>query len=138
MQRELIQGNFIMIKTTVKFTDHTKEFKSRVAAMADMMMGTMAAGIEIQIKTSGKTPFKHGALRASARHQKAAVGKYEVSMDKEYAAAQEVGTTRGYRIQNYTTPGTGPGFFQAAVDTVKSRANQYARTAMAATGLGGE
>lgn len=124
-----------MIKATVKFTDKSKEIASRSAVMSDLMMGLMASGIEIQLKTSGKTPFQHGGLRSHARAVKIAAGHYEVTDDQEYAAAQEAGTVRGHAITHYTTPGTGKGFFRDAIETVKARGDDYARTAASAAGL---
>lgn len=123
------------MKATITFDDESKEFLARSLVMADNMMGQMAAGIEIQIKTSGKTPYKKGGLRAHARHTKIAAAHYEVTDDQEYAAAQEAGTNP-HPIRNYTTPGTGKGYFRAAIDTTLSRGDDYARSAANAAGLG--
>lgn len=125
-----------MMKVHTQFTDHHREVLSRSTAMTDMMMGLMAAGIEIQLKTSGNTPFKHGGLRSHARHIKIRHAEYEVSDDQEYAAAQEAGTVRGHPIRNYTTGGTGKGFFKRSIETVKARGEEYAFTAARAHGLG--
>jgi hypothetical protein len=126
-----------MIKTSVLFNDLNKEFVSRHAVFSDMMLGLMAAAIETRIKTGGITPFKKGGLRGSVRHRKVGVAEFEVTADKEYAAAQEVGTTRGHNIKNYTTGGTNKGWFQEAIDTTKKNEKHYAEVAQKSTGIGG-
>jgi hypothetical protein len=130
-----------MTNATVHFIDKSTEFTSRIAVFADTMMALMAASIESQIKTSGRVPFKKGALRSSIKSSKVSVGKYQVTAGTgttaaAYAAAQEAGTTRGHVMQNYTTPGTGAGWFQDGVDTVKQRTAEYAQTAQNAAGIG--
>jgi len=137
-----------MIKTTVKITDHTTEFKARTAIFTDTMMALMSASIENKIKTGGEVPFlpkstkwaQRGALRTSIRSQKVSVGNYKVTAGEnspagDYAAAQEAGVTRGHPIKNYSTPGTGPHWFQHAIDIVKKRSSEYAQTAKKAAGL---
>lgn len=117
-----------------EFTSNLSEVTMKTRQTVDLMMGLMAAGIENQIKTSGDTPFLHGGLRSHARHIKLGPGKYQIVDDQEYAAAQETGTTRGHRMVNYSTPGTGPHYFQKAVDRIKERQAEYAETAIKATG----
>lgn len=147
MWRKFIQGN-IMSSASVKFTDNSAEFKAKNQAFTDMVMGLMAANIETQIKTSGNTPFltkstrwaQRGALRASARFTKLGTGKYRVtvgtgSVAEAYAAAQEAGTTRGFTMKNYSTPGTGPHYFRKSIDTVMGREAEYIETARSAVGL---
>lgn len=138
-----------MSGATITFNNKSTEFISRVAVFSDTMMGLMATAMETQMKTSGKVPFltkstknaQRGALRQSIRSTKLAVGKYAVtagtgSPAAAYAAAQEAGTTRGFPMRNYSTSGTGPGWFKDAIDTVKSRSSEYAVTASNASGLG--
>lgn len=61
-----------------------------------------------------KTPMKEGRLRQGTI--KSVLGlRGQIKWVKEYAAAQEVGTTRGFPIRNYTTPGTGPHYAENAV-----------------------
>lgn len=53
----------------------------------------------------------------------------EIHWLKEYAGAQEAGTTRGYPIKNYTTPGTGPHYAENAVKKVAKDSDVYLRKA---------
>ena len=130
-----------MMQTTIKFDDNSKEVVSRIAVFSDTLMALMAANIEIQAKTGGRTPFLHGALRSSIRSQKVSVANYKVtagtgSSAAAYAAAQEAGTTRGFPMRNYTTPGTGAGWFKGAISTVLERSVEYIETAKNTSGLG--
>ncbi len=60
------------------------------------------------------TPKKDGYLRRSTI--KSVLGLTGTIMwDKEYAAAQEAGQTRGRPIRFYTTPGTGPKYAKKGV-----------------------
>ena len=137
-----------MIKTTVKFTDQSIEFKARTAVFANTMMALMATAIEAKMKTGGEVPFlpkstkyaQRGALRTSIRSKKVSVGMYEVTVGEnspagDYAPAQEAGITRGHVMKNYSTPGTGPHFMQHAIDNVKERSSEYAQTAKRAAGI---
>jgi len=139
-----------MIRSTVRFVNTNTEFTSRVAVMTDIMMALMAVAIESKIKTSGKVPLlpkstkyaQRGALRASIRHTKLMVGRYAVtagtgSPAAAYAAAQEAGVTRGHVMRHYSTPGTGPHWFEDAIDEIKGRAPEYANAAQRAAGIGG-
>ena len=130
------------------FIDHSTEFMAKVHIFGDTMMGLMAAGIEAQIKTSGKVPLlpkstrhaQRGALRASIRHTKLALGKYAItagtnSPAASYAAAQEAGVTRGHVMKRYSTPGTGPHWFQDGITVIKGRSAEYAMAAKKAVGL---
>lgn len=59
------------------------------------------------------TPKKEGKLRQSTLKTVSGnqfIQRGTIVWDKEYAAAQEVGTTRGFEIRNYTTSGTGKGY----------------------------
>jgi hypothetical protein len=126
-----------MIKTSVVFNDIADGFAAKHAVFSDMLLGLMAAAIETRIKTGGITPFKTGGLRSSVRHRKVGVAAYEVTADKEYAAAQEAGTTRGHEIKNYTTPDTNKGWFQDAIDTVRRDEKHYVEVSQKSTGIRG-
>lgn len=132
----------------VQFNDRTTEFISKVGVFSDVMMGLMASGMENKMKTGNEVPLlpkstkwaQRGALRASIRHTKLAVGHYAVTAGEggvaaAYAAAQEAGRTRGHTIRNYSTAGTGPHFFQHAIDNVKGRTKEYIAAAENAAGL---
>lgn len=136
------------MRATIKFDDKHKEFIARTAVFADELMGLMASSIHSQIITSGRVPMlpkstknaQRGALRASIRHNKLSVGQYEVTAGKNspaqaYAASQEAGTTRGYPIRNYSTPGTGAHWFRDAVNTIKERKLEYINKALTVAGL---
>lgn len=134
----------------ITFNDNgMKEFVARNAVFADALLALMAAGIEIKMKTGGEIPMltkstkwaQRGALRASIRHAKIALGHYVVSAGEgtpaaAYAAAQEAGMTRGHTMKNYSTSGTGPHFFQHAIDNVRGRETEYVTAAKNAAGLG--
>lgn len=126
-----------MIKTSVIFNDVADSFATKHGVFSDMMLGLMAAAIETRIKTGGITPFKKGGLRSSVRHRKVGVAHFEVTADKEYAAAQEVGTTRGHAISKYTTAGTNKGWFQEAIDTVRKDEKHYVDVSQKSTGIKG-
>lgn len=113
-----------------------------------MLPAIMAAAINSKMLTKGEIPLlphstkwaQRGALRASVRHRKIENGKYIVTVGENgpagaYAAAQEAGQTHGSPIKNYSTPGTGPHFFQHAIDDVKASQSEYVRTAKMANGL---
>src|SRR5579863_4201861 len=114
-----------MINAKVEFTSNAIEVTAKVAYFSDVKMGLMASAIEAKMKTGGEVPFlpvstktaQRGALRTSIRSQKMMVGMYKVTAGENspagaYAAAQEAGTVRGYPIKNYSTPGTGPHWFE--------------------------
>jgi len=131
------------------FIDHTDAFMVKNAVFTDLMMGLMAAALEAKIKTSGEVPLlpkstkyaQRGALRASIRHTRLSLGKYAVTAGTggpaaAYAAAQEAGTTRGHPMIHYSTPGTGPHWFQHGIDNIKGRSEEFAKAAQQAVGLG--
>ena len=126
-----------MIKTSVIFNDVADGFAQKHGVFSEMMLGLMAAAIETRIKTGGITPFKKGGLRGSVRHRKVGVAHYEVTADKEYAAAQEAGQTHGHTMTKFTTPGTGPGWFQEAIDDTKKNEKHYVEVSQKSTGIGG-
>lgn len=125
-----------MLLTRVKFDNKTKEFIAKNAVANDMAMAAMAQDIEIIIKTGGKTPFRKGKLRGDTYHEKKAVAKYRVNVPVEYAAVQEAGHRSGAAdFKNYTTPGTGKGFFKDAVEKTIRKTDNYIKQAKSAVGI---
>jgi len=137
-----------VINAKFQFEDHSQAFKDKVIIFSDTMMALMATAIQSQIITSNKVPLlpkstkwaQRGALRSSIRSHKLETGRYSVTAGENspaaaYAAAQEAGMTRGHPMRKYSTPGTGPHWFEDAVETVKGRANEYAKTAEKAAGI---
>jgi Minor capsid protein len=82
----------------------------------------------IDSEADSKTPKKEGNLRRDKLKQ--VLGLHaEITWKKGYAAAQEVGTTRGYPIKNYSTPGTGAHYAENAVKKVVDDSDQYFKQA---------
>lgn len=61
------------------------------------------------------TPKKEGELRRGTL-KTVSSSRGSIKWAKEYAAAQEVGTIRGYPIKHYTTPGTGKAYARRGVE----------------------
>lgn len=96
---------------SVKITDNTPKIdldtKTKINIFLRFFMD------EVEKRSDPLTPKREGPLRQSTL--KTVTGNQFMSRGtikwvKEYAAAQEVGTTRGYPIRNYTTPGTGKNY----------------------------
>lgn len=118
-----------------KFTSNRSEFTSKSAAFKDMLQARMAMNIEVVIKTSGEMPVKTGGLKSATRHFKSESGGYRVEANKEYAAAQEAGERNGTPFRHYTTPGTGPHWFQHAIDATLRTKEMFIAEAKKAVGL---
>lgn len=118
-----------------KFTSNAPAFFQKNNQLKDMTLAHMAMDIEISIKTDGRTPVKTGDLKAEVRHFKSRNDQYRVEADKDYAAAQEVGYANGHVFRNYTTPGTGSGWFRLAIDKVVKNRDNYIMEAARALGL---
>lgn len=125
------------MKKIVVLINNSNKFLVTQALATDMALGHMGQDTEIIIKTGGRTPFaKTGFLRNQTRHEKLAPFKWRVIAPVEYAAVQEAGRRAGGKFfKHYTTPGTGRGWFKAAVDTVMKNRDQYMREAIAAVRL---
>jgi hypothetical protein len=151
MLGKFIEADIVM----VKFTNNSAIVMGKINQMTDLMMSSMAAGIEIQIKTSGDTPIDKGHLRSSARNIKIGNNHYEVVDTAGYAAAQEVGHMT-VSTQRVVTPdrgktfftlkpgvydfkkhprGGGAHYFTKAIARVIAREGEYAKTAIDAVGL---
>lgn len=125
-----------MLLTRVRFDNKTKEFVARNAVAIDAAMAFMAQDIEIIIKTGGLTPFRKGKLRGDTYHEKKGIGKYRVNVPVEYAAVQEKGYRTGAApFRNYTTAGTGKGFFKNAVDKTLQKRESYLKKAKEVAGI---
>lgn len=125
-----------MLLTQVRFNNKTKEFIARNAVAVDAAIAFMAQDIEIIIKTGGQTPFRKGKLRGDTYHEKIAVQKYRVNVPVEYAAVQEKGYRTGAApFKNYTTAGSGKGFFKDAVTKVSKKSDTYFKQAKDVAGI---
>lgn len=110
----------------MKFTSDRREFLRKNNQFVDMVGAHMAQDIEIGIKTGGRTPVDSGDMKGEVRHFKRARGSYRVESPKEYSATQEKGIRRGSRpFTNYTTPGTGKGWFASNANAIVRNGNNY-------------
>lgn len=96
---------------SVKITDNTP----KIQLTQQQQVGLFCRFIldEVEKHSDPITPKKEGQLRRSTLKSVSGnqyMRRGTIKWDKEYAAAQEVGTTRGYPIKNYTTPGTGKNY----------------------------
>lgn len=124
-----------MIEGTVKYTSKVPEFLSKHDQALDMATAHAAADVETLVKTSGKTPFKKGHLRGRTYHRRIGVKEHKTVVPVEYASVQEKGSRGGVAFRNYTTPGTGSGFFAHAISQVTRRSTKYIKEALRATGV---
>lgn len=92
----------------IKFTNDSAIVMGKISKMTDLMMGSMAAGMEIQIKLTA--PLRKGNLRTSARSIKLGANHYQVVDTADYAAAQEAGHMTVV-TQRVVTPDRGTTFF---------------------------
>lgn len=124
-----------------RFKSNRGTFLRNNEAFMDMVTGHMALDLERNLKSTSGMPVKTGKMKASARHFRNSRGKFRVEVNTEYAAVQEVGkrmTGRGAptrRFQNYTTTGTGSGFFKRAINDVVGRKASYIEEAARALNL---
>lgn len=109
-----------------RFTSDRREFLRKNNQFIDMVGAHIAQDVEVAVKTGGRTPVKSGDMKAEVRHFRLGRGKYRVESPKEYSEVQEKGQRRGSRpFTNYTTPGTGKGWFSNAVNSIVRNANSY-------------
>lgn len=109
-----------------RFTSDRRAFLRKNSQFVDMVGAHMAQDIEIVIKTGGRTPVKSGDMKGEVRHFKLRRGVYRVESPKEYSATQEKGIRRGSRpFTNYTTPGSGKGWFEDATGTIVRNRDSY-------------
>ena len=96
---------------SVKITDNSPQ----IILSMNQKVGLFCRFIldEVEKHSDPITPKKEGKLRQSTVKTVSGnqfVRRGTIVWNKEYAAAQEVGTTRGFPIVNHTTPGTGPNY----------------------------
>lgn len=88
---------------------------------------------DVEKQSTPLTPMNEGPLRQSTMKTLAGSNQYvtkgTIQWNKEYAAAQEVGTTRGHQITKYTTPGTGKNFALRGVQRAVSNSSGTMRKA---------
>lgn len=97
----------------VRISDNTDTFINDQRAMVQAALRTTAEKVQQYAKPV--TPRKTGDLRRMVSVEMQP-NRAIITWEKEYAAAQDVGTTRGHQIRNYTTSGTGKGFSKHGVD----------------------
>lgn len=119
-----------------KFIDKRPQMLSKHGRATDMALAWMAQDIEVIIKTGGRTPVKTGQLKSQVRHRKIGPLQYKVESNAEYSAVQELGRRSGARpFTNYTTPGTGRGWFAMAINKTLARKYDYIKKASKSVGL---
>lgn len=118
------------------FTDKRPQMLTKHGRATDMALAMMAQDIEVIIKAGGRTPVKSGQMKSQVRHRKMGVLNYRVESNAEYSAVQELGRRAGARaFTNYTTPGTGRGWFADAINKTLARKYDYIRKAARSVGL---
>lgn len=94
---------------SVKITDNVPKLLFETNVKTDLFLRFLLD--EVEKYSDPLTPKKEGPLRQSTLKTTAGSNQFirrgQIEWRKEYAAAQEAGTTRGFPIRNYTTPGTG-------------------------------
>lgn len=109
-----------------RFTSDRRDFLRKNGQFIDMIGAHMAQDIEIAVKTGGRTPVDSGDMKGEVRHFRLSRGKYRIESPKEYSEVQEKGIRRGARpFTNYTTPGTGKGWFQKGTDSIVRNRDSY-------------
>lgn len=119
------------------FTDKSSNFRRKNDAFIDFVLGHMTQDMEVYLKVSSGMPVDKGQMKASTRHFRNARGKFQVIVNKEYAAYQERGMDKkGKRVvKNYTTAGTGAGFFARTIDAIGRQRSHYLQMGRKAVGL---
>lgn len=103
----------------VRIDDRMPRFKRRMVVALDTAMRESSG--KILAEATLKAPKDKGHLRADVEINHDRPLHWRISFNKEYAAAQEAGRTRGYKIRKYTTPGTGAHFLENAGDNETDR-----------------
>lgn len=123
------------------FTSRRAEIIRKNDDFIDMVTGRMAMDLERNLKSNAGMPVKTGRMKSGTRHFRNSRGKFRVEVNAEYASVQEAGvrmTGKGAptkKFKNYTTAGTGAGFFMRAIDSVISRKSSYIEEATKALNL---
>ncbi len=105
--------------------------------LIDMIQAHMSQDIEVAIKIGGRTPVDTGLMKSQVRSFKSPSGGYRVEANAVYSAYQERGEARdgSRKVRNYTTSGTGAGWFQDAIDKTIAKRDNYIDVARKAFGL---
>lgn len=103
---------------SVRITDNSAKIKLDTSQSVSLFLRYLLD--DVDRFANPVTPKDQGRLRESPL--KTVSGERgTIVWNKEYAAAQEAGTTRGYPMRHYTTPGTGPGYAEhGAQEAVKN------------------
>lgn len=123
------------------FTSSRDAFMRKSDSFKELVQSRMAMDIEVSIKTNAGTPVKTGGMKAEVRHYRNEKGGWRTEAGKEYSAVQEKGrrlTGKGAptkKFENYTTSGTGAGWFQRAINGVLRNRVNYITEARKAVGL---
>jgi hypothetical protein len=96
---------------SVKVTSNISKIELDVGTKSNLFVRFLLDEVEkisdpITPKKEG--PLRQGTLKLVSGNQY--IRRGTIIWLKEYAAAQEVGTTRGHPIKRYTTPGTGKAY----------------------------
>lgn len=123
--------------SNAKFTSNRNEFHRMHNALIDYLQQSLVMNIEVIIKIGGKTPVDTGRLKSEVRHFRSPKGGWRIEADTDYAAYQERGMTADGKkiVRNYTTAGTGKGWFQDAIDRTYERQDNFIAEARRAFGL---
>lgn len=119
------------------FKSNRTEFNRKNDSLKEMVMGRMAMDVERALKLTSGMPVKTGAMKSGTRHFRSPKGGFRVEIDKEYAAYQEAGARSDgtHVVRNYTTGGTGKGFFRKAINSVIRNRENYIKESRRALGL---
>lgn len=124
----------------MSFRSNRLEFNRKNNSFIEMVQQRMAMSIEVIIKTGGRTPVKTGGMKSEVRHYKY-LGSFRVEAGKSYSSVQEAGrrlTGKGAPtapFKNYHTPGTGPHWFQHAIDQTLKQRDGFIKEAARANNL---
>lgn len=123
------------------FRSNRASFLRNNDAFMDMVTGHMAIDIERSLKADSGMPVKTGRMKASTRSFRNSRGNHRVEINSEYAAVQEQGRRLSGKgaptkpFKNYSTSGTGAGFFRRAINSVVGRKSTYIEEAARALNL---
>jgi len=110
----------ISLKASIDFADnHMDENKRLIVATGHLIPEQFVQTYRKVLNSRKLTPAKTFRLRRSVRYQVLG-NQATIKWLAPYAAAQEAGQARGRVFRNYTTPGTGRGFAQTALNDTRA------------------
>lgn len=118
-----------------KFTSTRDSFNRKHRAFVSMSQQRMAMNVEVVIKTGGETPVDTGNMKSQVRHFATTNHSFRTEADANYSAVQEAGARDGKSFRNYTTAGTGPHWFQHAIDKTLAIRSEIVHESAVAVGL---